>query len=139
MLDAVKINVCRNIFLNTLNISERTLRTVVEKVTDTGILEKDKRGGRVEKLKETDEISRELIERHIDRFPRVESHYCRESTTREYLHSDLSIKKMHDMFMNDPERSSLTPSLYIATYRRVFASKMLSFHHPKKDQCSTYA
>lgn len=56
-LDAVKINVCRNIFLNTLNISERTLRTVVEKVTDTGILEKDKRGGRVEKLKETDEIS----------------------------------------------------------------------------------
>lgn len=38
------------------------------------------------------------------------------------------------MFLNERAENDVKPS--IATYRRIFKSKNLSFHHPKKDQCS---
>ena len=64
---------------------------------------------------------RELVERHIDRFPRVESHYCRANSSREYLHADLSLRKMYDMFLTTLANDAIKPCF--ATYRRVFRQK----------------
>ncbi|CAG9827386.1 unnamed protein product [Diabrotica balteata] len=95
---------------------------------------KDNRGGRCANVVLKDEAKRKLIENHINRFPRVESHYCRKDSTREYLHSDLTLKRMYAMFIYesgfDEDKSSFT------TYRAVFKAKNLSFHRPKKDLCS---
>lgn len=91
-------SVCKR-FLNTLGITQRTLRTAVQKVSQYGVIEKDKRGGRSAIRKENDVILRELVEKHIDRYPRVESHYCRANSTREYLNSDLTLQKMYAMFL----------------------------------------
>ncbi|CAH2005566.1 unnamed protein product [Acanthoscelides obtectus] len=62
----------------------------------------------------------------------MESHFCRQSTTREYLHPDLTIEKMYYFYVQEGRQ----PQCSYHTYRRVFKSLNLSFHHPKKDQCS---
>lgn len=133
-LNGVRVNVCRFLFLNTLSITERVLRTAVQKVAGSGVVMKDKRGGRPQSKQELDARFRDLCIKHIDRFPRVESHYCRENSTREYLHSDLTLKKMYRMFIGTLEGNPMKPSF--STYKRVFKGKNLSFHRPKKDQCS---
>ncbi|CAG4996526.1 unnamed protein product [Parnassius apollo] len=92
-LNDEKQKVCKKMFLNTLGISEKTFRTALQKLKNTGVVEKDRRGGRQEVYHERDTQLRSLITEHINRFPRVESHYCRKSSTKEYLHHDLSLKK----------------------------------------------
>nr|CAH7727988.1 unnamed protein product [Callosobruchus chinensis] len=102
-----EIKVCLKMFLNTLNISEKTVRTALAKKQVTGIVEKEKRGGRYQILKnEDDEIN--AIKAHIQRFPRMESHYCRKSSSREYLHPDLNLTKMFDMFVEEYSSCNIT-------------------------------
>lgn len=130
-----RLTVCKRFFLTTLSISERTVRTALEKLTSTGVVEGGKRGGRNSQERiEKDEINKKNIEHHIARFPCVESHYCRSKTSRDYLHPDLSIAKMYAMFKDENKTTPNLPSF--SSYRRVFISKNLSFHKPKKDQCS---
>lgn len=134
-IDGNLVNVCRKLFLSTLDISERTVRTALDKVSKTGVLEPEKRGGRMsDEVKSRDSIVRESINVHINRFPKVESHYCRASSTKQYLHSDLSVSKMHAMYAQ--EYSGPLPVPSIATYKRVFLENKLDFHRPKKDMCS---
>ena len=61
---------------------------------------------------------------HINRFPRVESHYCRKDTKREYLDPKLSIAKMYELYKTHCEESKI-PHVSHITYRRIFST-----HHP---------
>ncbi|CAG4989572.1 unnamed protein product [Parnassius apollo] len=130
-LNDEKQKVCKKMFLNTLGISEKTFRTALQKLKNTGVVEKDRRGGRQEVYHERDTQLRSLITEHINRFPRVESHYCRKSSTKEYLHHDLSLKKIYGMFLKEYNQP-----VSMTLYRNVFKGMNLSFHKPKKDQCS---
>lgn len=103
----------------------------MQKLRNTGVVEKDRRGGRQEVYHERDTQLRSLITEHIIRFPRVESHYCRKSSTKEYLHHVLSWKKIYGMFLREYNQP-----VSMTLYRNVFKSMNLSFHKPKKDQCS---
>ncbi|KAG5886831.1 hypothetical protein JTB14_005283 [Gonioctena quinquepunctata] len=59
----------------------------------------------------------------------------RAKSTREYLHPDLTISKMYSLSLEEQnEVNDEKPS--ITTHRNIFRSKNLSFHKPKKDQCS---
>lgn len=134
-VNSVRVPVCKTFFINTLDISDRVVRTVLEKTSSLGVVEIDKRGGRKSDAIIARDIQiRSEIEMHIDRFPRMESHYCRASSNREYLHQDLSVSKMHFLYLQSLPEGHPKPSL--STYQRVFQSKNLSFHTPKKDQCS---
>lgn len=130
-LNGNREKVCKTMFLHTLGISEKTFRTSISKLQPTGILEKEKRGGRQEVYRERDTQMRALIAEHINRFPRVESHYCRKDSKKEYLHHDLTLKKMYNMFLQE-----YNETVSVTLYRNVFQSMNLSFHSPKKDQCS---
>ncbi|KAJ8886116.1 hypothetical protein PR048_012325, partial [Dryococelus australis] len=72
---------------------------------------------------------REMIRLNINRFLRIESHYCKRNTKREYLHPDLRIKKIGN------EGKGFNSVNYM-TYGHVFQVQNLSFHHHKTDQCS---
>nr|CAH7765067.1 unnamed protein product [Callosobruchus chinensis] len=129
-----KILVCKTLFLSTLSISERTCRTALDKLTESGILEQEKRGGR---HRTEDDLNRERlikqkISEHIDLFPRVESHYCRSSTSKRYLHPDLTLRKMYFMFIQENEASGFEIKPSFSTYRRVFVTKNLSFSIRKR-------
>lgn len=127
------IQVCKKFFLNTLGISERTARICLEKVTATGVIEPEKRGGRLPAAANRDEVIKNLMISHIARFPRVESHYCRAQSQREYLHPDLNLEKMLCMYLKEDPENHIGS---LETYRKIFKSQNLSFHHPKKDQCT---
>ena len=117
--------------MHTLGISEKTFRTSISKLQPTGILEKEKRGGRQEVYRDRDTRMRALIAEHINRFPRIESHYCRKDSKKEYLHHDLTLKKMYNMFLQE-----YNETVSVTLYSNVFQSMNLSFHGPEKDQCS---
>ena len=126
--------VCKRMFLSTFGISEKAVRVAIGKVTPEGAVEGERRGGRMSATtKERDKRIAEAINNHINRFPTVESHYCRSTTSKEYLHPGLNLPKMYRMFIEQYIGSD-APSF--STYCKVFKSKNLAFHHPKKDQCS---
>ncbi|KAE8738189.1 hypothetical protein FOCC_FOCC016335 [Frankliniella occidentalis] len=125
------IPVCQPFFLGTFDISKTVVETAMSKNSP------DKRGKQV--TNRPKRISAELkngVKDHIKLFPKIASHYCRESTKREYLDENLSIAKMYRMYIT--ARGKNTP--HTATnrqYRDVFNTCFnLGFYQPKKDQCS---
>lgn len=69
-------------------------------------------------------------------FPRVDSHYCRASTDRQYLAEELNIKKMHRLFIEWRKTLGENSSVKESFYREIFKTKFnLFFYRPKKDQC----
>ena len=126
--DNTQSRVCKVMFLNTLGISERQVLTSLSKVNDAGVMQPGKRGGRHEIYKKRDEKLHVLVRGHIDRFPKMESHYCRQKTSNQYLLPNLTITKMHELYQREhnDERVSLS------FYSKVFRGVVLKFHHPKK-------
>lgn len=74
------------------------------------------------------------IKQHILSFPAYSSHYTREKSSRLYLSSDLSIRRMYELYQNKCAVDNLVPVHY-NTYRMVFNSYNLSFRSPKTDTC----
>ncbi|KAG4066740.1 hypothetical protein HA402_012807 [Bradysia odoriphaga] len=129
-----RTKVCKRFFLGTLAISETVVRTALRKITDVGTIEPEKRGGRVESNQQRDSLISSLVNAHIDRFPRIESHFCRQNTNRDYLSADLTLARMHRMYC--AEQSDEKSMVSYTYYSQMFHDKNLSFHHPKKDQCT---
>ena len=67
--------------------------------------------------------------------PRTESHYCRKNNSREFLAPDLTIQKMHQLYMEEHEDQPVSVSFY----RKACRKMGLKFHVPKKDQCGLYS
>ncbi|XP_062530462.1 uncharacterized protein LOC105841614 [Bombyx mori] len=95
-VDKEDIRVCKTFFKNTLGISDRPIRTVIYMQNSVvgGFLAGDNRGrhGNYNKL---DSTVIERIKEHINSIPRIESHYCRATTSREYIEGGLSIAQLH--------------------------------------------
>ena len=126
------VSVCRPMFLNTLRVTDRQVRVVLKKTDATGILQQEMRGGRPKKQAARDTNITKLVDAHIKRFPKVESHYCRAESSFQYLSADLTITKMHQMYNDEHENDEcVTLSFY---YKRMKKMK-LKFHRPKKDLC----
>lgn len=121
--------VCQRFFLATLAISEKMVRTSLKKLTDVGTLDPERRGGSVQCKQRRDAVIRDLVCAHIDRFPRIKSHDCRQ-TGREYLSSDLTISKMHRMYCD--EQCDEKNVVSYTFYNEVLRSKNLSIYCPKK-------
>ena len=93
------ISVCKTMFLNTLDISEQMVRTALKKIRDGQINPTDLRG---KSKPGTKAIKKEITDsavEHINLFPRVESHYTRNDSQREYLEETLSMSKMYKMYV----------------------------------------
>ncbi|KAJ8944032.1 hypothetical protein NQ314_009564 [Rhamnusium bicolor] len=93
--NGTKNRVCKTFLINTFGITERTMRTIVQaRAINSGIIPEDKRG-RHGNHKKMDEEIIESVKKHIDSIPRVESHYLRQNTTREFIPGELTISEMH--------------------------------------------
>lgn len=127
-----RIQVCRSTFLDTLGETDRFIRHAAEnkKIHQTGISTDDTRGKHVPKHALPEE-KRQTILDHIIRFPAYESHYCRAQTQQLYLSPELSIKKMHDLYLEEG-----LPKVSYDTYRKIFKTTKRKFHAPKTDGCN---
>ncbi|CAB3245065.1 unnamed protein product [Arctia plantaginis] len=133
--DGVQHRVCKDFFLKTLCISNGPVNEALKHKDQHGnYIGQDKRGCQTPINKISPEAEQRIVE-HINSFPRLESHYCRKKSRRQYLDCKLSIAKMYELYKNSLESEGETPcSLFV--YKRIFGTKYnLSFFKPKKDLC----
>ncbi|XP_064598481.1 uncharacterized protein LOC135464842 [Liolophura sinensis] len=135
------IQVCKTFFLATLDIRQRTVyyaldaKTNINAANTEGFVSPDRRGKNTPKNK-TSDSDKAFLKAHIESFPAVESHYCRQRTRRRYLDSSLNVKKMHELYEEHCRKENRTPAK-VHVYREIFNSEYnLGFHKPKKDECS---
>lgn len=133
--DGNKIQVCKPFLMSTLGIKERCVRTVIAaKFSGNGVTPDDKRGKREKHSK----LEKEIIESvctHINSVPRVESHYVRSNTSREFIDGGLTIAEMHRNY-ESLRKLADKPSANYDAYSRIFNTDFnIGFHVPKKDQC----
>ncbi|CAG5005425.1 unnamed protein product [Parnassius apollo] len=129
---------CKTFLLNTLGISERTLRTVIEaKKYNSGMAPKDNRGKHGHHKKTDPEIL-QSVKNHINSIPRIESHYLRAHTSIEFIDGGLTIVEMHRNYKT--QRSSLQKeAATYDVYAKFFNTEFnLTFFIPKKDQCDLF-
>lgn len=133
--DGKRVRVCKLFLMNTLGLSERTLRTVIKsKVSGSGIIPEDHRGKHNNHKKTSEEILNS-IRIHIDSIPRIESHYVRSATSRQFIDGGLSIAELHRTYKKTREDLKKEPGTY-DMYAKIFNTEYnIGFFAPKKDQC----
>jgi len=135
-VDGVQIRVCKQFFLKTLDIGEKTVSVVVRSpaVRLHGVDQGDMRGYNAKKHA-LSEAQKESVREHIRSFPVIDSHYCRKKTQRQYLENGLTISKMHRLYLEIPH--TVKP-VKRTSYAQIFNKEFnLGFHQPRKDQCDT--
>ena len=106
------------------------MRTALSKVTESGTVERDKRG--YHNNHKTAKEREEVVINHIKQFKTIESHYVRKNVKQEYLPQELSVKVMHHMYIEWCEKQDLNPENY-DFYKRVFKARFnLTFQKRKK-------
>lgn len=121
-VNGTKIRVCKTFYLNTLDICDRQIRTVKKKTDSKGFVEKDNRGENQNK-------------KNINSIPRIESHYLRSSTSREYIGGEKTIVDLWRDFNKEQcgaEKATCEYWLYYDIFTKEFN---LGFFQPKKDRC----
>ena len=131
-----QVQVCKQTFLSTLGIGEKTVYHTVNHRGENGIPVDDRRGGRNPMHATPTEVLNGIRE-HINSFPVIESHYCRSSTQKKYLEQSLNLSKMYELYVQNCHETGRTAAK-ICTYRKVFNEEFnIGFHKPKKDLCNT--
>ncbi|KMQ85258.1 lish domain-containing [Lasius niger] len=132
-IDRHRIRVCKYFFKATLDINDRPIRTVISKI-ENGFTKEDLRGchGNHRRL---DESIKDGVRKHIDSIPRIESHYLRTQTTREFIEGGKTIADLHRDYTEKCNAEGL-PTAKLSMFARIFNTEYnLSFFTLKKDQC----
>lgn len=126
-VDGQRRRVCRSLFLSTLGLGEWS---VLNWVQDAG-------------NKQSNAASCHRGEAHdfmrsfLQDLPKVPSHYCRSSTSKQYLEPVFqSIVDLHKVYHRAAEEKMLRP-LSRQVFSEEFKWQNLGLYHPKKDQCNT--
>lgn len=133
-LNDAKVRVCKLFFINTLGISDRVIRTIIKKI-QSGYLEIDKRGKHNNHPTVDTNIQTDIMN-HIESIPRIDSHYLRAQTTKQFIEGGKTIADLHRDYKKLCEENNKQAGNYLL-YRRIFYSNFnISFFIPKKDQCA---
>jgi len=120
-------------FLHTLTVSDQTVRTTLSKVTSDGHLLPEQRKQPASRT--FPETVRDGVKTHIGKFQTVPSHYCRQTSSKQYLPESLTLTEMYRMYDQECREQNMTPAkkhFYFKIFQRDFN---LAFHKPKKDMC----
>lgn len=126
-----KLPVCMETFINILGISRFRVNNITKQFHENGFL-KEKRGGFRQAAKYEEKAN--SVVNFLNRFQCIESHYCRGKSERKYLPSELNIRKLWKMYLDDTESLSVKQSFF----RKIFNTRYnLGFGTPRTDVCST--
>lgn len=133
-----RVRVCKQMFLNTHNVKENM-------VLDW--LQKDKNQDNSTKIDgETNEETCHLkpdryknlknnLRHFFNELAKMESHYCRSSSSKLYLEPNWRSKSALYKFYKQWCQTNSTLSVSIASFSHVFEEMNLSLFQPKKDEC----
>lgn len=137
-LNNQNVTVCKTFFLKTLDISEKMVRTALNK-SDRNLISlcsPDQRGYHVPANRLNEEVIN-IAKCHIDSFPRVPAHWCRKDSKKEYLEPILNKTKMFELYKKYCAENHFT-AISETAYRNILLEKNIGFHVPRKDQCWCY-
>ena len=127
------IPVCQKMFLSTFDIDEKSVRTMLNKVTETGTVLGDFRGKHSNHATATER--EEIVIQHIQLFQCVESHYVRKDSKWQYLPEELNVSQMYQWYTTWCAANGFVHENY-RFYHNVFQTRFnLKFQKPKKDKC----
>ena len=93
-----RTRVCRDFFVKTLDIGKKKVDYITAKKSSGLAVSKDNRG----KQTSANTIDQDILNKvheHIQSFPKMESQYSRQSSTKHYLSNDLNIRKMYSLYV----------------------------------------
>lgn len=132
--DNEKVRVCKTFFTNTLGITPKMIRTVINKSKNNNYMEDDKRGKHNQHKRVSDDLKNDIKD-FINSIPRIESHYLRASTSREYISGGKTIAELFRDFEKLQKEKSREAGKF-NTFYEVFTTQFnIGFFQPKKDQC----
>lgn len=100
-VDGEKKRVCKVFFKNILDINDGPIRTVQEKRTKVvGVLMEPEKRGQHTKTKGLDQSTVDKVRKHIDSIPRIESHYMRANTSRQFIDGSKTVAELHRDYVN---------------------------------------
>lgn len=135
-IETSRIRVCKLFFKSTLNINDTNISTARKKLNESGSTEKDKRGKHTNRNAISEE-DKNVVRNHINLFPRIESHYLRSHTTREFIDGSLSLSEMYRMYTEYCKNHNIITPVKKHCYEHVFNYEFnIGFFSPEKDQCS---
>jgi len=137
-INFIEIKVCKMMFLNTISVSEKVISTVFKKLNMSPVIENDMRGKHTNQPHMISTTVIDCIKENIAMFPTVESHYRRATSQKNYLEVDLSIAKMHRLYLDWVKDKTLCVKAQNATVRQytyIFNTFNLSFFRLKEDLC----
>lgn len=119
-VENVTHRVCKLFFKNSLAISDRPIRTVIEKKTifPGGIITEDRRG-RHGKHYHIDDAIKNTIREHIQSIPRVESHYHRHDSSRQFIDGGKTVADLHRDYVEICTERQQPHANYLM-YNRIF-------------------
>lgn len=131
----LKLQVCKKMFLNTLGLRNNMVHDWCKK-SEHGMHETDKsfkdRGKA--KINRTKEAAT-AMENFFMELPKLPSHYCRASSTKQYLEpiyeKKSDVYRVYKLYCNTKGISVLSKSRFL----KAFEENNLALHRPKKDQC----
>lgn len=137
IIEGKNIRVCKFYFMATLAISHTAITTVLKKQLqcESGkVVDSDKRGLHKNHRKVSEDV-KNTIRNHIRTIPRVESHYCRSHSSKEYIEGSKTIADLHRDYEESCKQQHVPAANYLM-YTKIFNEEFnLAFHLPKKDQC----
>lgn len=131
-VNAVRIRVCQEFFLNTLDISKQRIYYFFKKMqqTPTNIPRRSLKGKHKKKYVSDESLMR--VRNHIESFPVVDSHYCRATSKKKYLERDLNLRRMYNLYIESTTENPVSYKKYSEIFNYEYN---ISFFKPKKDLC----
>ncbi|CAG9791489.1 unnamed protein product [Diatraea saccharalis] len=130
-----RVQVCKNTFLNAFGIKEWTIRYWLS-TSKLGMAKKPELTHQVlEGHSKKDEIG--FLKDFLNGLPKIPSHYCRATSSRQYLEPIIENKNHLFKIYCDKCNSENKKPLSRWSFDKIFKENNLSLYQPKKDQCDT--
>ena len=134
-----RIQICKTVFYNTLQVKEKFVRYAL-KASELGVAKKDQRGKHapIHKMSLDD---KQRLRDHINMFPKVDSHYVRKDSKKQYISdtsnfNKLTVMRMYQLYCQMCTSNDQRACSY-EIYRRELKDMNIAIHKPKKDQCKS--
>lgn len=141
-----EIRVCRKMYLNTLGLGRMSVQKWKQKLgsfdnsvenfnSDGAIKPSAYRQQQNEKKKPFIKENENLTE-FLDSLPTMESHYCRSSSSKNYLLPEWTSKEeLYRFYKTDGCQTKNIKFLSFTSFNKAFESKNMALFRPKKDEC----
>lgn len=131
-----KTRVCKLFFKNTLGINNRPIETALKKKnSNTNISSMKDNRGTHSNHNAVDESIKNGIKLFIESIPKIESHYIRANSKRNYIDGSKAVTDLHRDYVEKCKSQNVPYGTYITFYRIFTQDFNISFFTPKKDLC----